>query len=337
MRDLFDDSPSPASQYLDALDLWTREVKAQGLVQQQSTLKACAIIWNHFSRWSLGQPQAIPLVSITLQDLETYVMSLDSAKQGDGGASDRHVWRVLKTIDRIVNVYCRSHQLPAWSAATELLKRNPDWRHALSAAKDPLPEYLPADQARLLVNYLARYRVDPGAARASWHELCNRCAVALQLGAGLTPSDVRALGVDSVITAGSPVAGQPWKLVVPEHGAIAARETPMARWAGALLHSWMRTRNEVGIDGALLFPSTRAGKPWSRVAQYEAVVEVLEASGIDAAMVQGGSFRLRHTFALRQLRRGHSREDVARWLGLSGPLQIRRYGSVLYGAVPDLA
>lgn len=337
MRDLFDDSPSPVSQYLEALDLWTREVKARGLMQQQSTIKAHATIWTHFSRWCVGQARAIPLASITLQDLETYLMTLNSARQDDSGPSGRHVWRVLKTIDRIVNLYCRSHQLPAWSAATELLQRNPDWRYALSAAKDPLPEYLPADQARLLVNYLARYRVDAGAARLSWHELRNRCAVALQLGAGLTPSDVRALGVDSVITAGGPVAGQPWKLIVPEHGAAASRETPLAKWAGALLQRWMRTRAEVDIDGHLLFPSTRAGKPWSKVAQYKAVSEVLEASGIDAALVPGGSFRLRHTFALRQLRRGHTREDVARWLGLSGPLQLRRYGSVLYGPVPDLA
>jgi hypothetical protein len=61
-------------------------------------------------------------------------------------------------------------------------------------------------------------------------------------------------------------------------------------------------RAELEIPGDWLFPSTKTGKPWGKVAQYNAAQQVLKDAGIDVA--EGGSFRLRHTFALRKLRRG---------------------------------
>lgn len=85
---------------------------------------------------------------------------------------------------------------------------------------------------------------------------------------------------------------------------------------------------EQGIPGVMLFPSTKAtGKPWGKVAQYNAAKDVFRASGLDE--VEGGSFRLRHTFALRQLRRGKSPEEVARWLGVSDPAVMARYRRVV--------
>ena len=78
----------------------------------------------------------------------------------------------------------------------------------------------------------------------------------------------------------------------------------------------------------MVFPSTRStGKPWGKVAQYNAAREVLRAAGIDD--VEGGSYRLRHTFALRQLRRGKTDDEVARWLGVSDPGVMARYRRVL--------
>lgn len=103
--------------------------------------------------------------------------------------------------------------------------------------------------------------------------LRNRTAVALQLGAGLTPGDIRAATVDGVVcqdTSGASRAGLPWKVRLPTHGSAQAREAPLA--------------------------------PWGKVAQYSAAKAVLAAAG--APDGDGGSFKLRHTFALRQLRRG---------------------------------
>ena len=52
-------------------------------------------------------------------------------------------------------------------------------------------------------------------------------------------------------------------------------------------------------------------------------------AGIDDT--DGGSFVLRHTFAIRQLRRGTPPHDVSRWLGLSDPQPMRRYLRVIAG------
>ena len=69
----------------------------------------------------------------------------------------------------------------------------------------------------------------------------------------------------------------------------------------------------------MLFPSTRStGKPWGKVAQYNAAKEVLAATGLED--IEGGSFRLRHTFALRQLRKGKSRRRSPNgWASLTPP------------------
>ena len=55
---------------------------------------------------------------------------------------------------------------------------------------------------------------------------------------------------------------------------------------------------------------------------------MLEDARIDSA--DGGSFRLRHTFALRQLRRGTEPAQVARWLGVE-PEVMARYDRVVAG------
>jgi site-specific recombinase XerD len=58
---------------------------------------------------------------------------------------------------------------------------------------------------------------------------------------------------------------------------------------------------------------------------------VLAAAGV--ADTEGGSFKLRHTFALRQLRRGTEPEQVAEWLGLSDAAALARYRKVLVAPV----
>lgn len=228
---------------------------------------------------------------------------------------------------------------PANRCALLLLNSRPDWRYANAATRDTLPDHLSAGQARLLVNHLsqARPRGSRLAATATWQELRNHAAVGLQLGAGLTPGEVRALRLQHVVVDGGRQHGLPWKLQVPGDGDGAEREAPLARWAGLLLRHWLDVRREQALAGEQLFPSTRSGKPWGKVAHYGAVTRVLEASGIDKHLVPGGSFRLRHTFALRQLRRGKTPEEVARWLGVVDPAVMARYRRTVYAPVDDLA
>ena len=86
--------------------------------------------------------------------------------------------------------------------------------------------------------------------------------------------------------------------------------SPVAPWAAELLKHWLIVRSELAIAGRFLFPSTRTGKQWLKPSQYESARRVLEDAGADSQ--EGGSFRLRHTFAIRQLRRGTAPEQVAR-------------------------
>ena len=177
---------------------------------------------------------------------------------------------------------------------------------------------------RVPVRGMARH----GQAALSWQALRNRVAVALQLGAGLAPGDVRVLRLDAPT---SQIVGRRqrrWKLAVPGNGNSPAREAPVAPWAGELLQHWLAVRAEALIAGDFLFPATRTRKPWSKEAQYVAAKQVLEEAGIEAA--GGGSFLLRHTFAMRQLRRGAKLDQVAHWLGIE-PEAMGKYQRVLTG------
>jgi len=124
------------------------------------------------------------------------------------------------------------------------------------------------------------------------------------------------------------VRERPWKIAIPAVGNSSARETPIAPWAGELLQHWLQVRADMKIPGEMLFPSTRTGKPWSKQSHYSASRRLLEEAGIEGE--EGGTFRLRHTFALRQLRRGTAPEEVARWMGVEVAV-MERYKRVVSG------
>ena len=107
---------------------------------------------------------------------------------------------------------------------------------------------------------------------------------------------------------------------------------PLADWAAAVLARWLALRQTQALGGTWLLPSTRSGKPWGKVAQYEAARRVLADAGLDPD--GGGSFRLRHSFALRQLQQGHDPALVAGWLGVVDPQVMLRYQRVLPAAWP---
>ncbi len=273
----------------------------------------------------------------------------DSRRDAGDDLSPRYVWRLLNLVDRILSHQSATQHwnspsatrvaqpLAHGSAALELLQARPEWLHANTADKDPAPDYLNAAQAKDLVNFLSAARPRPGrrGAANTWQELRNRSMVALQLGAGATPAEIRALTLASVLSQGGPRNGLPWKLVIAGHAKTAEREAPIAAWAGHILRHWLETRQEQGIPGEHLFPSTRTGKPIAKVAHYLAVCQTMEASGLDKALVAGGSYRLRHTFALRQLRRGREEADVARWLGVE-PAEMARYRQLVFTPVAEV-
>lgn len=283
--------------------------------------------------------------SLSLETLsqEDLIAFLDLRARGGGNArmlpkgpslSPRYAWRMLTLIDRITCFVAEKERKRPNRAARDLLEL-PAYRYVNARQKDPLPEYYLEQQAQQIILHLSTLLEAAGNASPShWKEVRDRTAVGLMLGGGLTPGDVRAACLGSVFVSGGNVPGLPWKLALPGNGNSPARETPIAQWAGRLLAQWLEVRAAEGIPGEVLFPSTLSGKPLSHAACYKICKAVLNCAGMSDDA--GGVFKLRHTFALRQLADGKSETEVARWLGLIDLNGMARYRKIVKKPV-DLA
>jgi integrase len=311
---------------VEAVAAWLSHVRGTSELQRDSSTDVYEHMWNGWATWAISK--GIPLHEASAADLIAYLESRGGADE----LSNRYAWRLLRIVDKVTAHYCRSRDLRRNLAAQQVLEQNPEIRYANASKADPLPDYLPASEAKRLVAYLSSIRAGAEAAGRAWQDIRNRAAVGLMLGAGLGPGEVRSLRLTDVVTQAGRSRDVPWKLRIAASGDRAARETPLALWAGQLLKYWLQVRSEQGIPGSMTFPSTKGtGKTWGKVAQYEAVKQVLQAAGIEE--VTGGSFRLRHTFALRQLKRGKSDQEVASWLGVSDPAVMERYRRVVMAPI----
>lgn len=320
---------SSSHEYEQAWQQWEADMVLAGRMQRSSSSAVYAHMWSSLARWCVERD--IPLAALTPQRLDDYL----AIRGGASSLSHRYAWRLLRLVERITSHHNRRQRTRVNTAAADLLSRRPDLRYANAQDADPLPEALDAAQARRLVTHLSALRRAPesgkapsaAVAPAAWQDLRNRAGVSVQLGAGLTPSEVRALTLPCLLT--SPAdqhssSGVIARLCIPADGTTPEREAPLAPWAAQVLAQWVGLRAALAIPGEQVFPSTRStGKPWGKVAQYDSVRKVFLAAGLDA--LEGGSFRLRHTFALRQLRRGTPPEQVAQWLGVSDPGVMARY------------
>jgi integrase len=320
-------TPTCQREFDAAFDAWLAQRQAQLLIRQRSSALVYRSMWDAFAHWCVARERR--LGDVVAADIRAFM----AARSVLGELSDRHAWRLLSLLDAVLRQNTRALDEAGNRAALQVLASRPEWQFANASERDPLPDFLPAPQARQLVVWL----LDPqnphqcaGARAHSWQALRNRTAVALQLGAGLTPGDVRAALVGGVLGDSGRRSIRPWRLRVPRHGAVAERDAPLAPWASRLLAQWLAARSSASLPGDLLFPGTRKGSAWAKVAQYQAANAVLHDAGVEGA--GRGSFVLRHTFALRQLRRGHAPEDVARWLGVSDPGVMARYERVLVQA-----
>ena len=313
-------------EYRQALEGWLAAAGQAGRLQRESSSDVYEHMWSALSAWAVGR--GIRLPDLSAADLSAYLASRGGADE----LTARYALRLLRLVDRVLAHHSTGSGLAVNAAAAELIASRPDLRYANASDADPLLDFLPAAEAKLLVTYLSAVRPGRSSLGQAWQEVRNRASVALMLGAGLTPGEVRALELGDVVVDGGRAKDVPWKLRVPGNGNSPARETPVAPWAGQLLRYWLVVRAEQGIPGSMLFASTKSsGKPWGKVAQYNAARAVFVASGIDD--VDGGSFRLRHTFALRQLRRGKPAAEVAHWLGVSDPAVMSRYERVIVAPV----
>ncbi|RYZ12033.1 MAG: site-specific integrase [Comamonadaceae bacterium] len=333
---LFDEFEAPNHRI--AFELWLDDQRAAGLLRKAASVQVYRDMWGAFAAWCLGQSPAVRLETLDASDLQAFQAARFGMKSSDLSLTPRHALRLVRLIDRVLQHHAARTGAPPNRATARWLAEHPEVRFADAASADPMPEILSVAEARMLIAFLSTARPRPATAAApqgagsalSWQEVRNRVSVGLQLGAGLAPGDVRALTLASPTLRGGATRARPWKLSVPGNGNSFARETPIAPWAGELLQHWLQVRAEARILGPHLFPATRSGKPWSKDSQYRSARGVLEEAGIDST--DGGSFRLRHTFAMRQLRRGTAPAQVARWLGIE-PEAMGRYERLVAGPV----
>jgi integrase len=239
----------------------------------------------------------------------------------------RYAWRLLQLIDRVLNLGREEGGLTPVDAPLLLMQEAP-YRYANATALTPVPDVLTDTQALALIRHCTAVAALDVPGGVTWKVVRDRAAVALMLGAGLAPGQIRVLTVKEVAVDGGPVAGVPWRLSVAADGSSAAHQVPIAPWAAGQLKFWLAVRAAQGAamqQSGWVFPSTTAGKPWSHPACHRAAVSVMEEAGVEG----GSPFRLRHTFAVRQLLSGHAEEEVARWMGYADIGPMKRYRHVL--------
>lgn len=239
----------------------------------------------------------------------------------------RYAWRLLQLIDRVLNHGREELGQEPLEAPLQLMQEAP-YRYANASALTPVPDVLTESQAAALIAHCTAVSKVTDGLGSPWKLIRDRSAVALMLGAGLAPGQVRVLSLDDVSIDGGNEAGVPWRLSVAADGSSAAHQVPIAQWAARELRFWLDVRARQGaamLQSPWVFPSTVTGKAWSHPACHRAAVAVMEEAGIDG----GSPFRLRHTFAVRQLLNGHAEEEVARWMGYADTGPMKRYRHVL--------
>lgn len=318
-------SPTPL---LAAFDAWCAHQRQAGKLRRGASEAVYRAMWTALAAWCASRRPALGLDQLSARRLAAFLASRSGLLAADGALTPRHQWRLLNLVQRVQAHAAAQRQQPPPQAAASLIASLPAVRAANAGERHEPPSHLPP----VLADRLQAHLCTPGAATERWQSLRDRCGVALQLGAGLGPGDVRALRLDDVLSLGGPVPQQPWQLRVAANGSAPAHVAAIAPWAGALLGLWLKQRQARQLGGDWLLPSTRSGKPWGKVAQYESARRVLADAGLDAE--GGGSFRLRHTFALRQLAASIDADRLARWLGVVDPAVLLRYQQALGGAWP---
>lgn len=307
-------------------------VRAERPLSEES-IRVYREMWCAFAQYCTDRK--LDFMTVEASDIDAFLKAR-SAGEGQGRSrvipkgealSARYAWRLLNLIDRLSHFHARREGVAANPAASDLLQRE-EYRYVNAANNVPAPEYYDEKQVCDLIVALTQadqIRLLRGAQQ--WKTMRDRTAVALMLGAGLTPGDVRVLDLHGVVCRGAAANDLPWKLALPANGNGPARETPLASWAAPLLADWLALRAEHGLAGTLVFPATAAGKPWSHTACHDACKATLAQAGFDD--VHQGIFKLRHTYALRQLACGKSEADVAQWLGFLDIHSMARYRHIL--------
>lgn len=159
-----------------------------------------------------------------------------------------------------------------------------------------------------------------------WQDCRDAASTALQLAAGLSPTDIRALDARAGLAACRSAVNGEAMIWIPGNGKLDERKAPISAWAMPLLHRWVDAFEANKLSSEWLFPGrATAVSAWSKPSQYDVAKTIMAAAGLGHMT----SFHLRHTWALRQLAAGQSEQNVARWLGVRDDEVMHRYRDAL--------
>lgn len=314
----------------------------------RSSVMGYAALWRVFLDWLDKAAPDRTMDSLDVQLVRAFALSRNIGKHDPvslDASRSRYVWRLLRLIQQVLEEHTRAHGLPRNDSVATVIDRL-GLRLANADEFAARPQVCSNAESAAIIEHVSAARPRVGrevrqSAVESWAELRDCAAVAVHLGAGLTPGEVRRLRTQDVAgrsaRRGARTISEPWRISVLGAASCPEHDTPIAAWAGQVLGHWLQVRESLGIPGALAFPGNDQGAPWKKDDHYDGVRRVLRAAGLGDEALAGGSFRLRHTFAKRQLRRSHPREEVARWLGIKNPERLSVYDQRLDEPVANVA
>jgi hypothetical protein len=331
--ELFDEDgrQNRVTEFEQAFASWLAGKQARDEIRSKESKAIYEAMWGALADWCVRE--GVSVGTLRSEDLLRYMTYRSRLVKPVRDLSPRYRLRLLRLVNFVLEHYARTHDKPPNDAARLLIKEDLDVRYAESWADDPELNYLDLQETRSLIAFLT----DPSPWREhvqhtrtqSWLDMRGRASLALHLGAGLTPGEVRALQLHHLVVAGGPHPGEPWKVRVPQIGASPAREAPLRRWAGRILAQWLALRDTRQIAGPWLLPGSAAGEPLGRLAHYLSCKSLLAESQVASAESASG-FALRHTYALVALHDGASRTELALALGIGNPTRIERYERIRF-------
>jgi site-specific recombinase XerD len=344
---------SMRQEFEEAFEAWvTSEIDH---IKRDTSREVYRAIWTSFVR---DLPTHVAVQEITSEMVAGYLVagasklavadepqSTSMSNTRKDALSIRYQARVASLIEKIMNHHARAtkSKIAGESAVQSLLRKTPALANALKreTREEPTLDVLSHEEhAALKVRLIEDGKADmAGNSTLKWSEVRDRTSMALQLGAGLSPSDVRELTMGERTSAG---LNANWNsgsrfLLVPKNGKLFRRYTLVDPWAGILLDQWfhtLRDRDRASLSRiTFVFPgetvqkegSSKQPGQWSKPGQHKQVTKFMEAMKIS-----GSSFKLRHSWAMEKLREGESEREVARWLGVQdGGEVIERYKEAL--------
>ncbi len=309
-----------------------------------SSIKVYVQMWKPFA--SHLAALAVDLQRVSSDRLDEYLAL--RANLGRGGRTapktaelnGRYAWRLLWLIDEITRFDARARGIAPNEAAAFVIER--DYKTVNERDTDPRPVFLNRHRRAELIERLQRpVGSDERGAPKTWMDLRDNAAVAVQLGAGLTPGEVRALRMDDILFADDrrlsseelrnvPDISLPQKLYVRANGNNRrARDAQIERWAAEVLLGWMRLRAQRRFTTPEVF-CTEDDTPLHKNSVDLACDAVLQRCGI---VVDGGHFRLRHSYVMMQLANNEGDfRRVAHNLGVKDANRLQeRYAGLIDG------